>query len=113
MRSAISFKVCVPSPIYSPNVIISLGVGGCVKRSVCKHVLSGKVVISTPDGFATYANDIVNGITVICMCESEVPEEPEEVDDIPYIKGMQTLQVHKVQRFVSWLLFSQILLSCL
>ena len=48
------------------------------------------------------------------MSESEVPEEPEEVDDIPYIKGMQTLQVHKVQRFINIAgFFSQILLSCL
>ena len=45
------------------------GVGGCVKRSVFKHMLSGKVVISTLDEFAISANDIVNGITVIYMSE--------------------------------------------
>ena len=77
------------------------GVGGCVKRSAFKHVLSGKVVISTPGGFATYANDIVNGITVItCLNQKYLKSRRKLTTFHTYIKGMQILQIHKVQRFV-------------
>ena len=80
MRNAISFQVvfhltnlfkCYNSTRYDNGCHHGKGpmdgVGGCVKRSVFKHVLSGKVVISTPDGFVTYANYIVNGMDLLLM----------------------------------------------
>ena len=38
------------------------GIGGCVKRCVFNHVLSGKVVLSTPEEFAT--GSVTKSVTV-------------------------------------------------
>ena len=72
------------------------GIGGSLKNIVFRAVKSGKVVISTPEEFAQYADKAIAGISSLCLPESDVIEEPEVVQSAPAIQG--TLKIHKVER---------------
>ena len=54
------------------------GIGGTVKNTVFRKVLSGEVVISSPEEFARYANHICH-IDPLYLPAAEIPDEPEDV----------------------------------
>ena len=72
------------------------GIGGSLKNIVFRAVKSGKVVISTPEEFAHYADSAIAGIASLYLPESDVLDEPEVVQSAPTIQG--TLKIHKVER---------------
>ena len=66
------------------------GIGGTVKNTVFRKVLSGGVVISSPEEFARYANHICH-IDPLYLPTAEIPDEPV---DVQYSSG--TLKTHRV-----------------
>ena len=61
------------------------GIGGTVKNTIFRNVLSGEVVIGSPEEFARYANQI---------CEAEIPDTPE---DVQYSSSIpDTLKIQRV-----------------
>ena len=54
------------------------GIGGTVKNTVFHKVLSGKVVIGSPQEFARYANQICQ-VDSVYLLTAEIPDEPEDV----------------------------------
>ena len=54
------------------------GIGDTVKNTVFRKVLSGGVVISSPEEFARYANHICH-IDPLYLPTAEIPDEPEDV----------------------------------
>lgn len=77
------------------------GVGGTVKHAVYRHVLSGRVVIKTPQQFAEYADSILEKVSVVYLEQSdlELQHHNECREQAIYIKG--TLKVHFVDRVVT------------
>ena len=70
------------------------GVGGTIKHRVFLDVRSEKVNISSAKHFASYADGILTGIKSLYMAESDVLNEPADIESAPKIRG--TLQVHKI-----------------
>ena len=61
------------------------GIGGTVKNTIFRNVLSGEVVIGSPEEFARYVNQI---------CEAEIPDTPE---DVQYSSSIpDTLKIQQV-----------------
>ena len=54
------------------------GIGGIVKNTVFRKVLSGQVVIGSPEEFARYANQICQ-FDSLYLPTAEIPDEPEDV----------------------------------
>ena len=54
------------------------GIGGTLKNLVCRRVLSKDVVISIPQEFAEFANQI-NSVYCLFLKKSEFVQEPEAV----------------------------------
>ena len=54
------------------------GIGGTVKNTVFRKVLSGKVVIRSPEDFTRYANQICQ-VDSLYLPTAEIPDEPEDV----------------------------------
>lgn len=72
------------------------GVGGTLKNSIYRDVMSGKCVIDTPKQFADYAQQSIKGLTSLYLPAAEVMAEPVGIDLAPKIP--ETLQVHMVRR---------------
>ena len=72
------------------------GIGGFLKNSIYRDVMSGKCVIDTPKQFAEYAESAVKGITSLYLPTEEVLKEPDDMRNSPRITD--TLQFHKVKR---------------
>ena len=69
------------------------GTGGTVKNTVFRKVLSGEVVIGSPEGFARYANQICQ-VDSLYLPTAEIPDKPE---DVQYSSSMpDTLKTHRV-----------------
>ena len=69
------------------------GIGGTVKNTVFRKVISGEVVISSPEEFARYANHICH-IDPLYLPTAEIPDEPE---DVQYSSSVpDTLKTHRV-----------------
>ena len=76
------------------------GIGGCVKHSVYREVLSKHVVIQSPKHFAEYANTILQNINVIFVDdERELGFHEECRANSKYIHG--TLKIHFVHRLIA------------
>ena len=71
------------------------GIGGTVKNTVYRRVMSGDIVINHAKEFATFANDITK-VESLYLLSDEVMKEPEEVKNAKKIPN--TLQIHKVVR---------------
>ena len=54
------------------------GIGGTLKNLVCRRVLSEDVVISIPQEFEEFANQI-NSVYCLFLKKSEFVQEPEAV----------------------------------
>ena len=67
-------------------------IGGTIKHSVFRKVLSGKVVITNPEEFANYADSILKSISVLCVRNVKSGLEEECRKLAKYISG--TLQIH-------------------
>ena len=61
-----------------------------------KEVKSGRLVIDTLQEFAMAAQPLVPAITTIYLPESEMLQEPNEIENAPVIP--ETFQIHKVAR---------------
>ena len=72
------------------------GIGGTLKYSIYRDVMSGKCVIDTPKQFAEYTESAVKGITSFHLPTEEVLKEPDDMGNSPMIT--ETLQTHKVKR---------------
>ena len=73
------------------------GIGGTVKNIFCK-VLSGEVVIGSPEEFAQYAHQICQ-VDSLYLPTAEIPDEPE---DVQYSSSIpDTLKTHQVVRSLS------------
>ena len=69
------------------------GIGGTVKNAVFCKVLSGEVVIGSPEGLARYANQICQ-VDSLYLPTAEIPDKPE---DVQYSSSMpDTLKTHRV-----------------
>ena len=73
------------------------GIGGTLKNSVYRDVISEKCVIDTPTQFVQYAERSVKGITSLYLPTEEVLKELEDIENSPKIKD--TLQIHMVKRY--------------
>ena len=69
------------------------GIGGAVKNTVFHKVLSGKLVIGSPEEFARYANQICQ-VDSLYLSTAEIPDEPENVQYSFSI--LDTLKTHQV-----------------
>ena len=100
---------CVPYYFYDTNLRISWnffeahhgkgcvdGIGGIVKRTVFKKVLSNHVGIQGPEHFANYANSILNKIDVIFVEKVDYSLHEECRLNAKEVAG--TLKVHYVLR---------------
>ena len=72
------------------------GIGGTLKNSIYRDVMSGKCVIETPKQFAEYAEKSIKGLTSLYLPANEVMTEPDGTDLAPKIP--ETLQVHMLKR---------------
>ena len=72
------------------------GVGGTIKNQVYKEVKSGRLIIDTPQEFAMVAQTLVPAITTIYLPESEMLQEPNEIENAPVVP--EKLQIHKVTK---------------
>ena len=70
-------------------------IGGTVKNTVYRRVMSGDIVINHPKEFGTFANDITK-VESLYLPSDEVMKEPEEVKNAKKIPN--TLQIHKLVR---------------
>ena len=69
------------------------GIGGTVKNTVFRKVLSDEVVIGSPEEFTQYANQICQ-VDSLYLPTAEIPDEPE---DIQYSSSIpDTLKTHRV-----------------
>ena len=69
------------------------GIGGTVKNTVFRKVLSDEVVIGSPEEFTQYANQICQ-VDSLYLPTAEIPDEPE---DIQYSSSIpDTLKTHQV-----------------
>ena len=74
------------------------GIGGTVKSTIFHKVLSGEVVIGSPEEFAQYANQICQ-VNSLYLPTAEIPDEPE---DVKYLSSIpDTLKTHRVVRGLS------------
>ena len=73
------------------------GIGGTLKNSVYRDVISEKCVIDTPTQFVQYAERSVKGITSLYLPTEEVLKELEDIENSPKITD--TLQIHMVKRY--------------
>ena len=70
------------------------GAGGTIKNQMYKEVKSGRLVIDTPQKFAMAAQTLVTAITILYLPESEMLQEPNEIENVV----PETFQIHKVVR---------------
>ena len=69
------------------------GIGSIVKNTVFCEVLSGEVIIGSPEEFARYANQICQ-VDSLYLPTAEIPDEPE---DVQYSSSIpDTLKTHRV-----------------
>ena len=71
------------------------GIGGAVKNTVFRKVLSGEAKIASPEEFAKYAKDLCE-VHSLYLPTDEIPAEPEEVENATAIPD--TLKPHCVIR---------------
>ena len=69
-------------------------VGGTIKNQVYKEVKSSRLVMDTPQEFKMAAQTLVLAITTIYLPESEMLQEPVEIENAPVV--LETFQIHKV-----------------
>ena len=69
-------------------------IGGTVKNLVYRRVLSGDVIINTPQEFAEFANQI-SSVDCLFLDKPEFIQEPEVVSKATPIAS--TLKFHKVR----------------
>ena len=74
------------------------GIGGAVKNTVFRKVLSGEAKIASPEEFAKYANDLCE-VHSLYLPTDEISAEPEEVENATAIPD--TLKTHCVTRGLS------------
>ena len=74
------------------------GIGGAVKNTVFRKVLSGEAKIASPEEFAKYANDICE-VHSLYLPTDEILAEPEEVENATAIPD--TSKTHCVIRGLS------------
>ena len=53
-------------------------------------MLSEKVVIHSPEDFASYVDSNIKGVSVLFMPTSEITEEPDLIWETPYVESMCT-----------------------
>ena len=70
-----------------------VGIGGTVKNTVFRKVLSGEVVIGSPEEFAQYANQIYQ-VDSLYLPTAEIPDEPVDVQCLSSI--CDTLKTHRM-----------------
>ena len=74
------------------------GIEGTVKNTVFCKVLSGQVVIGSPEEFVQYANQICQNDSIY-LPTAEIPDKPE---DVQYSSSIpDTLNTHRVVRGLS------------
>ena len=74
------------------------GMGSTVKNTVLRKVLSGEVVIGSPEELAQDANQICQ-VDSLYLPTAEIPDEPE---DVQYSSSIpDTLKTHRVVRGLS------------
>ena len=69
------------------------GIGRTVKNTAFCKVLSGEVVIGSPEEFARYVNQICQ-VDSLYLPTAEIPDEPEDVQHSSSIPD--TLKTHRV-----------------
>ena len=69
------------------------GIRGTVKNTVSPKVLSGQVVIGSPEELTRYANQICQ-VDLLFLPRAEIPDEPEDVQYSSSISD--TLKTHRV-----------------
>ena len=62
-------------------------------------VLLKKVVIHSPEDFPCYADSNIKVVLVVFIPTSEVKEEPDFIQETPYVDSMCTLKSHMVKSF--------------
>ena len=62
-------------------------------------VLLKKVVIHSPEDFPRYADSNIKVVLVVFIPTSEVKEEPDFIQETPYVDSMCTLKAHMVKSF--------------
>ena len=62
-------------------------------------VLLKKVVIHSPEDFPRYADSNIKVVLIVFILTSEVKEEPDFIQETPYVDSMCTLKSHMVKSF--------------
>ena len=95
------FKITITSPWERSNGWIGgcIKIGGCVKNMVYCAVLLKKVVIHSPEDFPRYADSNIKVVLVVFIQTSEVKEEPDFIQETPYVDSMCTLKSHMAKSF--------------